>query len=167
MENGFTNQEVINLTKGLRQIKGYRGISFNRNLIRNLNNAEKEFEIFKKQETEIAEIASDFDKKRDALAIEYADKDPTGNPIVINKEGIKSYKISEASSVEFSKELTTLEDHNKISLDKRESEWKAYEKSLLEANTTFIPVMIEESDIPSDILTEDYKTIYKLINNNK
>lgn len=159
----FTNQEVINLTKGLRLIKGYRGIGFNHAVVRNLDRAEAEYKLFHKQETDITAIASEFDSEREALAIEYSEKNEAGQPVVIRDTGTPSYKIKEGSVDEFNKKHSELLTKHKTSLDKRDEEWKAYEKFLGQKNESFEPYMIDKDHIPADIITEDYKTIFKLI----
>lgn len=100
----------------------------------------------------------EFEDKRNELAKSYARKDPLGNPLQLNKDGVISWDIPDEEYATFEKDLEDLKLQYPGVYEARNKQKDELNTWLLEEATIDF-YDIKKSDIPENITVQQYELI--------
>lgn len=160
------NQEIIDLEKSLKEIKGYSNPKFNYIVAKNLSLLKIEVETFSKMEEEIVTITKEYDEAILETLKEYSKKDEFGKPKMIGGQNgsSRTYDLGEEGIKQASIKFSELTEKYSEQINQKKAAWEKYLKFLSQENTSFIPVKISKSILDeTNPKTEDYLTLFTII----
>lgn len=155
---------IIEILRGLRQIRGYDNFQFKYAIRRNIDKLEPIIKPIEDMELDNLKIIQDYTIERLELCKRYCSKDDTGEPVLIdgNMGPKTSYDFTKENKAVFEKELEELKEKHKEALDKfREKEKEI--QGILETDETFGCYCILKAHVPHNISDADFDTIYELL----
>ncbi len=156
----FTNKEVIDLYSKLEQLNNLSGDIFAYKIIYNKRKIMELVEIYNEMIKPSKEFM-EFERKREALCIEYSDKDETENPIIVNK----TYLIQTHATI-FNIEFEKLKsEYNDILMHRQEVLINSKKFLYLPSDITL--KLINLSELPIDISVDQMDIIFDLIEENQ
>lgn len=148
-EKKMTNKEAFELLSKEREFSNLTGWSFVRILSINFDTIKKEYDLAKKY-LEPSEELKNLMHKKNAILYKYAEKNENGEPIVIEVDNNKQYKLTSDNESKALEEIKELEKEGSDVLQEGISNYNKYMEIL-------------EEDFKGDIITIDSKILPKEI----
>jgi uncharacterized coiled-coil DUF342 family protein len=152
--------QIVELFKGLQQLKNLSGVKFAYAISKNISLLEKEIESLKASINPSEEFLK-FEKERVDLAKKYAEKDENDSPkISTNPQGVQEYVIENKKA--FNKEIEALRKKYKKTIEERQKQYEEY-KELLDTESKVELYKIKIDDVPKEITVEQMNIIKDLV----